>query len=791
LYIQDGDWGTFAGAVPPGAVFASSYYNVSYSVPPNKKPQALEFKYEYYSYDVGDNQNYLENLTNIEACVNSGKVQFSFQIDAGNSIGELYCYNQSGKWDKLTDFFGDGSGWAVGIYEERLWWNCTEGAMSVCNDNGTCDAGETAENCPSDCSAEEESCILAWQKNFSSAGNAADFAMSIISDSSGSLYAAGSGVNINSASSGSDWWIMKLNSADGSRIWDKNFSSSGSYGDFANSLIQDLSGNSLYVAGYGNNLNSASSGEDWWIMKLNSADGSRIWDKNFSWDGRDRANSISKGLQEEIYVVGDSGLGSNSDFRVVRLNSTGVQNWSVAFSSSIDWGFSSAYGFESLYVAGYKGGTGWWVMRINITNGNKIWESTFAGGPGAYATTVALDDSNNIYVGGYGLNLASPTSNWDWWIMKLNATNGSRIWDKNFSTSDDSADIAYSISIDSSGNLYAVGTGKNLTTTNSNWDWWIMKLNTLNGNKIWEMNFSSQIGSSPDAPYYISYDSFGNIYIAGYGSQLARVPPNPSGGDWWIMKLDCGGGPRGCTPGEKKSCYTGPAGTNGTGICRNGNQTCMADGTWNGTCVGQVTPLGSEICFGEYDEDCDGDIDCNDTNCFGTQWCPEVECPFVLSFPCVDSRGNDVECTVSNCWEIDFMNANSQEKQAYCENCPIETGDECIWVNGGCRRKGAIEGCYQQIKENENCGPSDPTHQIVYSWYNVTTLAYSLNCEEDDCGDNPGCVVNIPCSSVLKLNYFEIGNLIAVVLILVIIYWMWMRYGSRKVGKAKRKRKEG
>ncbi|MBL8603819.1 MAG: M23 family metallopeptidase [Myxococcales bacterium] len=57
--------------------------------------------------------------------------------------------------------------------------------------------------------------------------------------------------------------------------------------------------------------------------------------------------------------------------------------------------------------------------------------------------------------------------------------------------------------------------------------------------------------------------------------------------------------------GLSRSCYAGPAGTAGRGICRNGSQTC-ARGVW-GACAGQVVPR-AETC-NMLDDDCDGRAD--------------------------------------------------------------------------------------------------------------------------------------------------------------------------------------
>ncbi len=65
---------------------------------------------------------------------------------------------------------------------------------------------------------------------------------------------------------------------------------------------------------------------------------------------------------------------------------------------------------------------------------------------------------------------------------------------------------------------------------------------------------------------------------------------------------DCDGG---VDEGVTRSCYAGPAGTEGVGLCRAGTQTCSA-GTF-GACVGSIVPA-AETCDGR-DENCNGAVD--------------------------------------------------------------------------------------------------------------------------------------------------------------------------------------
>ena len=53
------------------------------------------------------------------------------------------------------------------------------------------------------------------------------------------------------------------------------------------------------------------------------------------------------------------------------------------------------------------------------------------------------------------------------------------------------------------------------------------------------------------------------------------------------------------------SCYTGPAGTAGTGICAGGIQHCDENGYPVGGCEGEVLPE-LENCASQLDDDCDG-----------------------------------------------------------------------------------------------------------------------------------------------------------------------------------------
>jgi len=60
-----------------------------------------------------------------------------------------------------------------------------------------------------------------------------------------------------------------------------------------------------------------------------------------------------------------------------------------------------------------------------------------------------------------------------------------------------------------------------------------------------------------------------------------------------------------CNPGDNQACYTGPAGTENVGFCKDGTRTCNASGDGYGPCIGQILPE-AEVCSDGIDHDCNG-----------------------------------------------------------------------------------------------------------------------------------------------------------------------------------------
>src|SRR2546430_14012879 len=73
-----------------------------------------------------------------------------------------------------------------------------------------------------------------------------------------------------------------------------------------------------------------------------------------------------------------------------------------------------------------------------------------------------------------------------------------------------------------------------------------------------------------------------------------------------------------CKAGDTQSCYPGPPGTAGKGLCKTGTRGCNAGGTAWGLCFDFVVPT-QEICADNKDQDCDGVAD-NPPDLDGDGW---------------------------------------------------------------------------------------------------------------------------------------------------------------------------
>jgi hypothetical protein len=140
-----------------------------------------------------------------------------------------------------------------------------------------------------------------------------------------------------------------------------------------------------------------------------------------------------------------------------------------------------------------------------------------------------------------------------------------------------------------------------------------------------------------------------------------------------------------CPPGSVRSCFSGPEGTEGVGLCRAGQQTCNPDGDGYGPCSGEILPR-PEDCAVAQDEDCDGQhIDKED----GCACEPDVAAPCFSGPPALEGVGL-CEPGVAVCNKLGTAYGDCiGEVLPAAEKCATAGVDEDCDGDGACT--GAIE----------------------------------------------------------------------------------------------------
>ncbi|MEA3514532.1 MAG: SBBP repeat-containing protein [Nanoarchaeota archaeon] len=328
-------------------------------------------------------------------------------------------------WNKTFDFGGHDSPSGITIDSDNNVYICGGGNLDWQIQKFSPDGTEHAE----------------WNKTYDGNGWI-DFASSITIDSKGDVYVAGSGSNIVGVNTKFDWWIKKFY-ANGTEItngWDKKIDSviagTNAY-DHLKYILVDSDDN-LYAIGTGSDIVHSSSNSDWWIKKFNSSGHEDMgWDIKYGGSTSDSSSSAAFDSEGSIYITGTYGVlvGASviPDMMLRKYNSSGDLQWYKRYGTSTST--SDSEGFNA----------------------------------------IAIDSNDNIFVVGYIFNEVDPSSLADWSIKKFNTSGDedTQNWDKYFNHNN-GHDQAKAVALYNC-DVWVAGSGQNLVSGSSNYDWWIKK----------------------------------------------------------------------------------------------------------------------------------------------------------------------------------------------------------------------------------------------------------------------------------------------------------------------------
>ena len=146
------------------------------------------------------------------------------------------------------------------------------------------------------------------------------------------------------------------------------------------------------------------------------------------------------------------------------------------------------------------------VRFIKQSDNNPLsyaWNRTWGGLDTEYGKTIAIDSSNNIFVGGF---TKSYSSNYDACLIKYD-TNGALLWNRTWGGND--MDRCFDIVVDPSDNIYMVGS--TLSFGEGSRDFFLVKYNN-SGSLLWNRTWGD---ITSEICYALALDSSNNLYLAG------------------------------------------------------------------------------------------------------------------------------------------------------------------------------------------------------------------------------------------------------------------------------------
>lgn len=343
---------------------------------------------------------------------------------------------------------------------------------------------------------------------------------------------------------------------------------------------------------------------DAYITKFDGS-GNLIWAKRIGGTSADNFSDIVFDAAGNIYLIGDfsttvdfdPGPGTfnmtvlgNTDTFVLKLDVNGNFVWakqmgspwwdrgtSIALDASGNVITTGDFSTTSAGPADFDPGPGTFTFTTGTGGGNTdifiskltsagafVWAKQIGGVNGDFGNDLQIDNSNNIYVGGYftGTTDFDPnagTTNLislgfeDIYVLKLDNA-GNFLWARNMGSN--TVDYNKSIAVDGSGNVYSTGSfrgtcdfdpgvGTYTIASAGGDDVFVSKLNS-SGNFVWAKSFGA---ASLDVANAIYTDASGNVFTTGAFRNTVDFDPGAGSysltsfgsADVFIQKMDPAG----------------------------------------------------------------------------------------------------------------------------------------------------------------------------------------------------------------------------------------------------------
>lgn len=361
---------------------------------------------------------------------------------------------------------------------------------------------------------------LLWEWEYNGAGNGSDLAECIAYGDS-KLFLGGNSIE-HTNSLPRDFIVCAIYSNTGSTAW--IYLKNGSYN--GNDRCRDIAYYNGYV--YATGELRENDGYRWYITKLNSSNGSPVWEyirPSADPEPAEEGKSIDVGDDGYIYSGGQVDLDPGPTvFGVIKTDpSTGQEVWEYIREGDSNGSSCNVVIFGNdlkVYAGGYAEGTysgdNFIVVRLDPSDGNELW--TFAynyANEDDECEVLIYGSDGGLYAGGY-----CEDSNGDdqFFVVRLNRFNGNYEWMYFYTPKSECHDLC----LGNDGYLYAVG--------HANYKGLLVKINPSNGNVLEQWEFSTVSGFTS-----IEYGDDDFLYISGpspNGVKIFKIDPYTMSIEW-------------------------------------------------------------------------------------------------------------------------------------------------------------------------------------------------------------------------------------------------------------------
>lgn len=350
---------------------------------------------------------------------------------------------------------------------------------------------------------------------------------------------------------------IKYDAATGNRLWVKTYNGTGNGGDYGFAIAVDGSGN-VYVTG----RSDVGGAQKFTTLKYDaSGNVAAGWPSIYTAGLSsifDQSQAIKVDGSGNVYVTGKSGTAGTEDYLTLKINSNGTVAWAKKYNGTQN-GEDNAVALvldntaTNVYIGGYSFRAGgvqdYMTIRYLTATGDSTAAASY-NGPLASTdilTTMAIDNSNNVYVTGFS---AAGATGFDYATIKYNSSLAQQ-WVQR--TTNSGSDLPFSIAVDNptshvyvTGSSVGSGTGYDYLTIsysfNGTFNWEKRENGSSNGNdyasgiavqdtdKIY-VTGSANFSGTGIAYYTLRYSTFNGIEpistIIPRAFQLNQNYPNP------------------------------------------------------------------------------------------------------------------------------------------------------------------------------------------------------------------------------------------------------------------------